>query len=168
MKHIIILALILAFSGCTESEEPAEITPAQAAPALAEPKKIVAPVKQEADVKAPAPTIEAPVIEEKIVEAKEKMAEKIEETLTVAAEPAAINASRLYATCAACHGQNAEKKALNASKIIKGWDAAKIASAIFGYQDGSYGGAMKGLMTAQVINLSEAEVNALAEYIANF
>ncbi len=72
----------------------------------------------------------------------------------------------LYAPCAACHGINAEKAALGKSQVIKGWDAAKIETALKGYKDRSYGGAMKGVMKGQVARLSDADIKALAEYIS--
>lgn len=73
----------------------------------------------------------------------------------------------LYQKCAACHGTHAEKSALNQSAVIAGWDAQRIAKAIEGYIDGTYGGAMKVLMKNQVNNLNRAEVEALSVYIAN-
>lgn len=73
----------------------------------------------------------------------------------------------LFQKCAACHGNHAEKSALNQSQIIGEWDSKRIASAIIGYQDGSYGGAMKTLMQNQVKDLNRMQVEALAEYIAN-
>ncbi|HIO90508.1 MAG TPA: c-type cytochrome, partial [Campylobacterales bacterium] len=68
--------------------------------------------------------------------------------------------------CAGCHGKNAEKKALGKSQIIAGWDAAKTEAALNGYKDGSYGGAMKGVMAGQVTKLSADDIKALAAYIA--
>ncbi len=73
----------------------------------------------------------------------------------------------LFQKCAACHGNHAEKSALNQSQIIGKWDSNRIASTIIGYQDGSYGGAMKTLMQNQVKDLSRIQVEALSEYIAN-
>lgn len=73
----------------------------------------------------------------------------------------------LYQKCAACHGSHAEKSALNQSAIIGEWDAKRLVSSIVGYQDGTYGGAMKTLMQNQVKDLSRAQIEALAEYIAN-
>lgn len=78
-----------------------------------------------------------------------------------------IDAATLYKACASCHGANAEKKALNKSQIIKGWEASKTVTALQGYKDGSYGGAMKGIMKPQVAKLSDAEIEALAKYISN-
>jgi cytochrome c553 len=87
---------------------------------------------------------------------------------TAAAAPAAGNdkGKELFAKCTSCHGAKAEKKALNKSQIIAGWDAAKIEKALKGYKDGSYGGAMKGVMKGQVAALSDEDIKALADYIA--
>ncbi|WP_320034213.1 c-type cytochrome [Halarcobacter sp.] len=78
----------------------------------------------------------------------------------------AADGATLFKACATCHGANAEKSALNKSQIIKGWDAAKIEAALHGYKDGSYGGAMKGVMKGQVARLSDADIKALAGYIS--
>jgi len=78
-----------------------------------------------------------------------------------------IDGKALYARCGACHGQNGEKKALNASAIIQGWSKEQVYKALDGYQDGSYGGNMKGVMLGQVKNLSDTELEALAVYISS-
>ena len=72
----------------------------------------------------------------------------------------------LYKKCAGCHGANAQKKALGKSAIIKGWDKAKTIAALKGYKDGTYGGAMKGVMKGQVVKLSDKQINSLADFIA--
>ena len=78
----------------------------------------------------------------------------------------AADGAALYKTCAACHGANAEKAALGKSQIIKGWDVAKTQAALTGYKDGSYGGAMKGVMKGQVMKLSDDDIKAISEHIA--
>ena len=83
-------------------------------------------------------------------------------TLIAAASMLAAN----FAACAACHGANAEKSALGKSQIIKGWPAAKIEAALHGYKDGTYGGAMKGVMKGQVARLSDADIADLAKQIS--
>ena len=70
-----------------------------------------------------------------------------------------------FAKCAGCHGQNAEKKALGKSKIVKDMSKADIVAALKGYKDGTYGGPMKGLMKGQVASLDDAKIEAIAEYI---
>ncbi|MBE0491557.1 MAG: c-type cytochrome [Sulfurospirillum sp.] len=77
----------------------------------------------------------------------------------------ASDGADLYKKCAACHGVKAEKKALGKSQVIAGWEAQKTADAIKGYQDGTYGEAMKGLMKTQVLNLKDEEIQTLAKYI---
>ena len=71
-----------------------------------------------------------------------------------------------YAKCVACHGANGEKVALGKSKIIKDMPKAEFVAALKGYQDGTYGGAMKNLMVGQVKGLDETTIQALADQIA--
>jgi len=67
--------------------------------------------------------------------------------------------------CKGCHGANFEKKALGKSKIVKDMSKDDIVKALKGYKDGSYGGAMKSMMTGQVASLSEADMSAIAAEI---
>ena len=71
-----------------------------------------------------------------------------------------------YAKCAGCHGANGEKAALGKSKIIKDMTKAEFVSALKGYKDGTYGGAMKGLMKGQVASMDEATMQEIADKIA--
>lgn len=76
-------------------------------------------------------------------------------------------AARMFnKTCATCHGKNAEKKALNASAIIQGWDKERIAKALHGYKDNTYGGAMKAVMIGQAGALSDDDIKIISEYIS--
>lgn len=81
---------------------------------------------------------------------------------SVSADGAAI-----YSKCVACHGANGEKQALGKSAVIAGWEKSKTVAALKGYQDGTYGGAMKGVMKGQVTRLSDAEIEEVAAYIAS-
>ena len=76
-------------------------------------------------------------------------------------------AASLYAKCAGCHGEYAEKKALGKSDVIANYTAHEVQAALNGYMDGSYGGAMKGLMKGQVASLSESDVRILSNYISH-
>ena len=71
----------------------------------------------------------------------------------------------VYKKCVACHGANGEKVALGKSKIIKDMTKAEIESSLLGYQTGTYGGPMKGLMAGQVKTLSGADIKAIANKI---
>ena len=77
-----------------------------------------------------------------------------------------LSASALYgastAACAGCHGANFEKHAMGKSKIVKDMSKEEIVKALKGYKDGSYGGAMKGLMKGQVASLSDTDIEAIA------
>lgn len=86
-------------------------------------------------------------------------------TIIAAAAAASLSAASLTA-CAGCHGATFEKAALGKSVIVKGQDAAKIEASLKGYKDGTYGGAMKGLMAGQVKNLTEADIKDIATQIA--
>ena len=70
------------------------------------------------------------------------------------------------AACGACHGANFEKKAMNVSKVVKDMSKEDIVKSLKGYKDGTYGGAMKGVMAGQVAKLSDADIEAIAEQIA--
>ena len=85
-------------------------------------------------------------------------------TLLAAATLMAAN----YAPCAGCHGAKGEKKALGKSAPITGWAKEKTIAALKGYKDGSYGGPMKGVMKGQVVRLSDADIEALADQISKF
>ncbi|MBP7769573.1 MAG: cytochrome C [Aliarcobacter sp.] len=70
-----------------------------------------------------------------------------------------------YAKCAGCHGADGEKAALGKSKIIKDMSKEDFVASLKGYQDGTYGGPMKGLMVGQVKGLDDAAIQALADQI---
>ena len=70
-----------------------------------------------------------------------------------------------YSKCIGCHGANGEKKALGKSKVIKDMSKAEIEASLLGYQNGTYGGQMKGLMIAQVKSLSADDIKAIANKI---
>jgi len=80
-----------------------------------------------------------------------------------------LASSALYAVntagCAGCHGSSFEKKAMGKSKVVKDMSKEDIVKALKGYKDGSYGGAMKGMMKGQVASLSDADMTAIADSI---
>ncbi|MBN2815149.1 MAG: c-type cytochrome [Campylobacterales bacterium] len=71
-----------------------------------------------------------------------------------------------FKKCTACHGVNAEKKALGKSAVIAGWETEKTIAALKGYKDGTYGGTMKALMKGQVAALNDTQIEEVAAYIA--
>lgn len=77
----------------------------------------------------------------------------------------AADGATLYKTCATCHGAKGEKAALNKSQAIQGWSSDKTIAALNGYKNGTYGGALKSTMSAQVKNLDAEAIATLAKYI---
>ena len=89
------------------------------------------------------------------------------ETEATAKKAAPVKGHTVFAhKCASCHGNNAEKAALNKSQVIEGWDKERIVNALKGYQDGSYGSSMKGIMKGQASALSDEQIEAVAGYIS--
>ena len=104
-----------------------------------------------------------------VVQTKEKVIiapDKVEGEVKEVVAETAVDATTLYATCGSCHGQKAEKSALGKSQVIAGWDKQRIIDSLNGYKNGTYGGVMKNIMTGQVNNKTEAEIDALADLIS--
>jgi len=81
--------------------------------------------------------------------------------ISISALSADINLKK----CTSCHGANFEKKALGKSKVVADMNTTDIVVALKGYKVGTYGGAMKGLMKGQVANMSDTDINVMAEKI---
>ena len=54
---------------------------------------------------------------------------------------------------------------MGVSKIVKDMAKADIVTALKGYKDGSYGGAMKGIMKGQSDPLSDAQIEGIANKV---
>jgi len=148
MKIIILVAVALFLLGCSDDGSNSS-------------------TKQEV-AKEPAVEV-APVVVEVVAD---ENAQVIQEESTEVVEVAQVEAvatksgADLFKVCSSCHGANGEKKALNKSKIIQGWSEVQVSTALNGYKDGSYGGAMKGLMKSQVTKLSDEDIEILAKHIS--
>jgi cytochrome c553 len=86
-------------------------------------------------------------------------------TVLAATSLNAADGATLYKKCSGCHGASGEKKALGKSAIIKGWEIDKTIKILKGYKDGTYGGAMKGVMKGQVANLDDKKIEEIAKFI---
>lgn len=76
------------------------------------------------------------------------------------APAAAMDAKALYAAkCAGCHGADG-------SKGLQGKSAEFVVTALNGYKAKTYGGAKKEIMQARAAQLSDADIKALAGFIA--
>lgn len=82
--------------------------------------------------------------------------------LTTAIASSVLFGAANIGACKGCHGQNWEKSAMNKSKVVKDMSKQEIIDSLNGYKNGTYGGAMKGLMVGQVKNLSGADIEAVA------
>ncbi len=110
---------------------------------------------------------------QKVVQKVQKEAQPVVEEVqkkveaVVVPSTASVDGEKLYkSTCLACHGMNAEKKALTKSQVIQGWASTKIEDALHGYKNKTYGGAMKTIMEGKAKDLSDDEIKALAGYIS--
>lgn len=176
MRTFSIFAVLLLLAGCNDSQAPkkqsqvSSVTVASSAVSAPLPEPAAEVASEPASEAAPAAASEAAA--EPVVQEADAVVSS--EDINVAATSAPMLTHKpetspaiLYQKCAACHGNHAEKSALNQSAVIGGWDSARIAAAIVGYQEGTYGGAMKVLMQNQVKDLSRVQIDALSEYIAN-
>ncbi len=79
----------------------------------------------------------------------------------------AADGKALAGKCAACHGASFEKAALGKSVIVKGQSAATVEASLKAYKAGTQNKAgMGALMKGQVATMSDADMKALATYIA--
>jgi cytochrome c-type protein NapB len=154
-----------AANGETETHAPAKHEAKAEAPKVEEkaPAKAEEKAPAKAEEKAPAKAEEkAPA------KAEEKAPAKAEEKAPAKAEekaPATAAAAPDLGVCKGCHGANFEKKAMGKSKEVNTMSKADIATALKGYKDGSYGGAMKGIMKGQVASFDDAAIEAIANTI---
>ncbi len=169
MKYILPLVISLFFTACNDSNQKVE---ASSDTNMTPQAQTVAPVQAET---MPVQAEKVPVQEEKAPVPVEKVPTKVEkvsvQTKKVPTQPIAVanttevSGEAVFNKCKSCHGNNAEKKALSSSQIIQGWEIAKIENALKGYQDGTYGQAMKNIMAAQAKGLSSEEIKKVATYI---
>ena len=153
MKTVISVVVAIFLIGC--SEDSTTSSPQQNM--FKEATKVAEPVVAVEEMKNSAAEVASVAVE--IVDEKSKI---VSEATTVATKSGA----QLYKVCSSCHGVNGEKKALNKSQIIQGWSEVQLSTALNGYKDGSYGGAMKGLMKSQVTKLSDEDISVLAKHIS--
>ena len=151
MKNLLILlALTSIFTACS-SEKEVEVKEVES-------KTMATPEVKKVESKA----MVTPEVKIEVVEKVKK--EVVEQEKAEVVEQGKTGAE-LYSSCISCHGIDASKKALNKSAIIKTWNAKKIEDALLGYKNGTYGGAMKGIMKGQVIKLNLNEIKKLSIYI---
>lgn len=91
--------------------------------------------------------------------------EKVAEVITPAIDTA--KGATLYTKCAGCHGKDGKTKALGKSVVIAGQDIAALSASMKEYKSGTRNiSGMGTLMKGQVKDTSNADIEALAAYIA--
>ena len=111
-------------------------------------------------------------ITEKVTETKASVSDTTTEVVASIKDTVAsvteeeIDAEALYGKCSICHGQDGGRAEIGKAMVIKRMAAGQIEHALLGYKNDTYGRTMKAMMKQQVMNLSDAEIKALAKYIA--
>ncbi|WP_456382808.1 c-type cytochrome [Hydrogenimonas sp.] len=186
-------ATLVLMSGCGDKKS--ETTTHETSSPVVEKKAVVEPAETGSAERTGKKTTETTAVETKsavpestapvtdvVTAAKEEVAKKVESvTESVAQSEAAakegveekveaaknrIDVTTLYTKCAGCHGMKGEKHALGKSNVIAGQPKEDLVKKIEGYQNGSYGGAMKVMMAGQVKGLTPDQIDALADYIS--
>ncbi len=98
----------------------------------------------------------------------DKTVQKIDTVVNNVKEEIVIDGQTIFSACATCHGINGEKKALNVSNLLQGQSKNEIITKLNGYKNGTYGGAMKGVMSSQAKILTKEKIEALGDYISKF
>jgi len=103
-----------------------------------------------------------------IEEAGKELSEKAETVKAAATDAiASISAPAAYAKCKGCHGAEGKQVALGKSAVIAGQDKAVLIASLQAYKAGTKNEAgMGGLMKGQVASLSDADFEAIAEYLS--
>jgi cytochrome c553 len=165
MKFILPVVCSVLFIGCGN---PIQTSAPATEPQPVEPKTANAPLLPEATAPAPISTPEAKATAPTPVSKPEvKVATETALPVPATVVTAAVDAKALFTQkCASCHGNKAEKSALNKSQVIANFSEQQINDALHGYQAGSYGKEMKSLMQGQVKSLSPEQISALAKHIS--
>ncbi len=170
MKNLTLISLVTAaflFAGC--GEEKADTTSAAVEQSTPVVQEEAAPVATEEVVKeAPA---EANVTATDVTPAVEENATTeapvAEENATVEAAAEAPGKA-LFTTCAACHGPDGKTLALGKSAVIAGQTKADLLEKMHAYKAGTRDITGNGmLMKGQMAALSDADMDALSDYISS-
>jgi cytochrome c len=170
MKNLTLISLVTAaflFAGC--GEEKADTTSAAVEQSTPVVQEEAAPVATEEVVKeAPA---EANVTATDVTPAVEENATTeapvAEENATVEAAAEAPGKA-LFTTCAACHGPDGKTLALGKSAVIAGQPKADLLEKMHAYKAGTRDITGNGmLMKGQMAALSDADMDALSDYISS-
>ncbi|MEJ2489763.1 MAG: c-type cytochrome [Sulfurovaceae bacterium] len=193
MKNLTLISLVTAaflFAGCGEEkadttsaavEQSTPVVQEEAAPVATEEVVVAEEVVEEAPVEAnvtatdATPAVEANATTETSVEtnATEAPAAEANATTKEAAAPVEEAAAEapgkaLFTTCAACHGPDGKTLALGKGAVIAGQPKADLLEKMHAYKAGTRDITGNGmLMKGQMAALSDADMDALADYISS-
>lgn len=141
---------------------------AQAAKIEAE--KIAAAAAEKAEAAksaAEAKAVEATAaVKEKTVELKEAASAAVTSAMPASSTSVPV-APEAYAKCKGCHGVDGKTKALGKSAVIGGQDKVALVASMNEYKAGTKNVAgMGSLMKSQVETMSDADIEAVAEYLS--
>lgn len=101
------------------------------------------------------------VVEDKVEAVEEKVVKQVEAAKEVVAS---VNGQQVYATCAGCHGAQAEG---GIGPKLAGQAVADIVDKLKRYKAGEQIGPLTGMMAPMAAPLSDEEMQAVAEYTAS-
>ena len=196
MKNVTLLSLVAAtllFTACGEKTKEAagdaankvtEAVKADTASAVEATKQAAADAAEATKAKAAELAAAAKVEADKMAEAAAQKAAEVKAATEAkateaaqalkeraAAATAAVTGAPVepaaYAKCKGCHGADGKTKALGKSAVLAGQDKAALIDAINGYKAGTRNVAGMGmLMKGQVAAMSDADIEAVAEYLS--
>ncbi len=156
-----------------KAAETSKIAKEKAAVLAAEAKELAVKAAKEAEelaVKIAAEAKEKAEAAAKIAKAKtEEITEIVKKKVAEVTTPAIDTAkgATLYAKCAGCHGKDGKTKALGKSVVIAGQDISTLSASMKEYKAGTRNvNGMGTLMKAQIKDTSDADIDALAAYMA--
>jgi len=154
-------------TSAVDATKKAAANAAEAAKAKA--AELAASAKDEADKMAAAAAEKAAAVSAaaaaKATEAADALKERA--AAATAAVSATLTAPAAYAKCKGCHGADGKTKALGKSAVLAGQDKAALVTAINEYKAGTRNVAGMGmLMKGQVASMSDADIEAVADYLS--
>ncbi|HSR73395.1 MAG TPA: c-type cytochrome [Sulfurovum sp.] len=164
-----LIAVTMLFTACGEETKKAaaEATAATREAVKEDTTKAVEAVKVKAEEM-------AAVTAEKAEEMKAAAASKVAEAAAVVKEKAeevaageANTVPAAYEKCKSCHGVDGKTKAMGKSAVIAGQDKAALIASLNAYKAGTKNVTGMGmLMNGQVASMSDADIEAVAEYLS--
>lgn len=183
MKNLTLISLVTAaflFAGCGEEKADTAtatvvpstpVTQEEATPVATEEVVVAEEVVEEAPAEANVTATDAtPAVEENATTEAPAEANATIEEATAPVEEAAAEApgKALFTTCAACHGPDGKTLALGKGAVIAGQPKADLLEKMHAYKAGTRDITGNGmLMKGQMAALSDADMEALADYISS-